>query len=69
METDESTQTNVNGWAATEMRTFLEGSNGRGELGNNSYLKTSKEKYIKTYNDVNSVATSNDYLLSHCGKR
>ena len=60
--TDESTSTNVNGWAATEMRTFLEGSNGRGELSNNSYLKQVKKKYIKTYNDVNSVATSNDYL-------
>ncbi len=60
--TDEGTSTNANGWAATEMRTFLEGSNGRGKLSNNSYIKQVKKKYIKTYNDANSVITSNDYL-------
>ncbi len=60
--TDISTSTNANGWAATEMRTFLEGSNGRGQLSNNSYLKQVKKRYIKTYNDASSVTTSNDYL-------
>ena len=60
--TSTSTSTNANGWAATEMRTFLEGANGRGKLSNNSYLKQVKKKYIKTYNDASSVTTSNDYL-------
>ena len=60
--TDESSSTNENGWAATEMRTFLEGANGREKLSNNSYLKQVKKKYIKTYNDASSVTTSNDYL-------
>lgn len=60
--TNEETSTNANGWAATEMRTFLEGTEGRGKLNNNSYLKQVKKKYIKTYNDANSVTTSNDYL-------
>ena len=60
--TDVDTSTNTNGWAATEMRTFLEGTNGRGKLSNNSYIKQVKKKCIKTYNDANSVATSNDYL-------
>ncbi len=60
--TDNSTATNENGWAATEMRTFLEGSNGRGKLSNNSYIKQVKKKYIKIYNDASSVTTSNDYL-------
>ena len=57
-----SNSTNANGWAATEMRTFLEGSSGRGQLSNNSYIKQVKKQYIKTYNDANSVTTSNEYL-------
>ncbi len=60
--TDESTSTNVNGWAATEIRIFLEGTEGREKLSNNSYLKQVKKKYIKIYNDASSVVTSNDYL-------
>ena len=60
--TDVDTSTNANGWVNTEMRTFLEGTNGRGKLSNNSYIKQVKKKCIKTYNDANSVATSNDYL-------
>ena len=60
--TDVDTSTNTNGWAATEMRTFLEGTNGIGKLSNNGYIKQVKKKYIKIYNDANSVATSNDYL-------
>ena len=44
------------------MRTFLEGTNGIGKLSNNGYIKQVKKKYIKIYNDANSVATSNDYL-------
>jgi len=59
---DAETSTNENGWAATEMRTFLEGTDGRGKLSNNSYLKQVKKEYIKTYNDASSVATCNDYL-------
>ncbi len=54
--------TNTNGWAVTEMRTFLEGSNGREKLDNNNHIKQVKKKYIKTYNDPSSVTTSNDYL-------
>ncbi len=57
-----SSDTNENGWAATEMRTFLEGTDGRGKLSNNSYLKQVKKKYIKIYNDASSVTTCNDYL-------
>ena len=60
--TDVDTSTNAYGWVNTEMRTFLEGTNGRGKLSNNSYIKQVKKKCIKTYNDANSVATSNDYL-------
>lgn len=60
--TSQITSTNANGWGATEMRTFLEGTEGRGKLSNNSYLKQVKKKYIKTYNDASSVTTSNDYL-------
>ena len=60
--TDSNTSTNANGWAATEMRTFLEGSSGRGQLSNNSYIKQVKKKYIKTCNSASSVTTSDDYL-------
>ena len=60
--TDSNTSTNANGWAATEMRTFLEGSSGRGQLSNNSYIKQVKKKYIKTCNSASSVTTCNDYL-------
>ncbi len=60
--TSESTSTNTNGWAATEMRIFLEGADGKGKLSNNNYIKQVKKKYIKTYNDASSVTTSNDYL-------
>ena len=60
--TSTDTSTNVNGWATTEMRTFLEGLNGRGQLNNNSYIKQVKKQYIKTYNDASSVTISNDYL-------
>ncbi|MCI9087530.1 MAG: hypothetical protein HFJ32_03115 [Clostridia bacterium] len=60
--TSSSNSTNANGWAATEMRTFLEGSSGRGQLSNNSYIKQVKKKYIATYNNASSVTTSNDYL-------
>jgi len=60
--TSSSNSTNANGWAATEMKTFLEGSSGREKLNNNSYLKQVKKKYIKKYNDASSVTVSNDYL-------
>ncbi len=55
-------ETNEGGWANTEIRTFLEGSSGRGKLSNNSYIKQVKKKFIATYNDANSVTTCNDYL-------
>lgn len=55
--------TNTNGWAATEMRTFLQSSEERGKLSNNSYIKQVKKKYIKTYNSASSNNNySNDYL-------
>ena len=60
--TDVDTSTNTNGWAATEMRTFLEGTNGIGKLSNNGYIKQVKKKYIATYNSASSVTTCNDYL-------
>ena len=57
-----SSDTNEGGWADTEIRTFLNGTNGRGQLSNNSYIKQVKKKYIATYNDASSVTTCNDYL-------
>ena len=60
--TSSSNSTNANGWAATEMRTFLEGSSGRGQLSNSSYIKQVKKKYIMTYNNAGSVTTCDDYL-------
>ena len=61
--TESANSTNVNGWAATEMRTYLESTEVRGKLSNNSYIKQVKKQYIKTYNNVNSNNNySNDYL-------
>ena len=68
------TNTNENGWAATQMRKDLNGysnSNvvqngvigGLGEnLNNKSYIKQVKKKYIATYDDASSVTICNDYL-------
>ena len=69
-----STNTNENGWAATQMRKDLNGyttsdatqSGVIGGLGanlsNKSYIKQVKKKYIGTYNNASSVTTCNDYL-------
>ncbi|MCI9087737.1 MAG: hypothetical protein HFJ32_04205, partial [Clostridia bacterium] len=69
-----STNTNENGWANTQMRKDLNGyttnasvqSGAIGGLGvnlnNKSYIKQVKKKYIETYNSASSVATCNDYL-------
>ncbi len=69
-----SSDTNEDGWGATQMRKDLNGysnSNasqsgvigGLGEnLNNKNYIKQVKKKYIATYNDANSVAICNDYL-------
>ena len=69
-----STNTNENGWAATQMRKDLNGyttsdatqSGAIGGLGanlsNKSYIKQVKKKYIATYNSASSVTTCNDYL-------
>ena len=69
-----ATNTNENGWAATQMRKDLNGyttsdatqSGVIGGLGanlsNKSYIKQVKKKYIATYNRASSVTTCNDYL-------
>ena len=69
-----ATNTNENGWAATQMRKDLNGYTtndatqskligGLGaNLNNKSYIKQVKKNYIATYNDASSVTTSNDYL-------
>ncbi len=69
-----ATNTNENGWAATQMRKDLNGySNNNAEQGgaieglganlnNKSYIKQVRKKYIGTYSDANSVITCNDYL-------
>ena len=57
-----SSNTNEGGWADTEIRTFLNGTNGKDKLSNKAYIKQAKKKYIATYNDANSVTTCNDYL-------
>ena len=57
-----SSNRNSGGWANTEMRTFLNGEEGKAELSNKEYIKQVKKKYIATYNDANSVTTCNDYL-------
>ncbi len=69
-----STNTNENGWANTQMRKDLNGyttnaaaqSGAIGGLGanlnNKSYIKQVKKKYIATYNNASSVTTCNDYL-------
>ena len=69
-----TTNTNENGWGATQMRKDLNGyttsdasqSETIGGLGanlnNKSYIKQVKKAYIGTYNDANSVTTCNDYL-------
>ena len=69
-----ATNTNENGWGATQMRKDLNGyttsdatqSGAIGGLGanlnNKSYIKQVKKKYIATYNDASSVTTCNDYL-------
>ena len=65
---------NTGGWRATQMRKDINGYTtsdvtqskaigGLGEnLNNKGYIKQVKKKYIEAYNDVNSVATCNDYL-------
>ena len=60
--TGTSNSTNANGWPATSMKTFLDGVDGKEKLNNKAYIKQVKKKYIKKYNDANSVTTSNDYL-------
>ncbi len=57
-----TTNTNENGWAATAMRTFLNGTEGKDKLNNKTYIKQVKKQYIKTYNDTSSVTTCNDCL-------
>ena len=57
-----SSNTNSGGWASTAMRTFLNGTDGKEKLSNKAYIKQVKKKYIGTYNNASSVATSNDYL-------
>ncbi|MCI9087336.1 MAG: prepilin-type N-terminal cleavage/methylation domain-containing protein [Clostridia bacterium] len=69
-----STNTNENGWANTQMRKDLNGYTTNaavqgGEIGglganlnNKAYIKQVKKKYIGTYDDASSIATSNDYL-------
>ncbi|MCI9087169.1 MAG: hypothetical protein HFJ32_01210 [Clostridia bacterium] len=69
-----STNTNENGWANTQMRKDLNGYTTNaaiqsGEIGglganlnNKLYIKQVKKKYIGTYDNANSIATSNDYL-------
>ena len=54
--------TNVNGWGATQIRTFLNGSEGIGKLSNQSYIKQVKKEYIKKSNDPNSTTTCEDKL-------
>lgn len=69
-----TTNTNENGWGATQMRKDLNGyttndatqSGAIGGLGANlnmkSYIKQVKKNYIATYNDASSITTCNDYL-------
>lgn len=57
-----SSDTNEGGWANTELRTFLNGENGKDKLNSKDYIKQVKKQYIKIYNDANSVAICNDYL-------
>ena len=69
-----ATDTNKNGWAATQMRKDLNGysnnnaaqSGAIGGLGanlsNKTYIKQVKKKYIAKFDNVNSVTTCNDYL-------
>lgn len=69
-----ATDTNENGWAATQMRKDLNGysnnnaaqSGAIGGLGanlsNKAYIKQVKKKYIATFDNVNSVTICNDYL-------
>ncbi len=68
-----TTNTNENGWAATQMRKDLNGyttsdaiqSGTIGGLGanlnNKAYIKQVKKQYIATYNNT-SISTCNDYL-------
>lgn len=57
-----SNNTNSGGWEATEMRTFLNGEEGKGKLSNKSYIKEVKKSYIEKYNKADSVKICNDYL-------
>ena len=69
-----TTNTNENGWAATQMRKDLNGYTTNGvtqngaigglgaNLNNKSYIKQVKKNYIAIYNDASSVTTCNDYL-------
>ncbi len=57
-----SSNTNSGGWADTEMRTFLNGTEGKEKLSNKAYIKQVKKKYIAKYNSASSVTTCNDYL-------
>ena len=61
-----STNTNSGGWASTEIRTDLNGSENKigglgAKLSNKEYIKQVKKKYIPTYNTA-STNTTNDYL-------
>ncbi len=56
-----SGNTNEGGWADTEIRTFLNGANGKDKLNNKDYIKQVKKNYILEYNQSN-TSTSNDFL-------
>ena len=69
-----STNTNEDGWIATQIRKDLNGyttnnatqNEAIGGLGSNlnmkGHIKQVKKSYIRTYDDANSVAICNDYL-------
>ncbi len=59
-----SSFTNANGWAATAMRTYLEGSEGIGKISEacRSNIKQVDKPYIKTNNSASSVINSADKL-------
>ena len=69
-----TTNTNENGWGATQLRKDINGYTtndaiqnraigGLGvKLNNKNYIKQVKKKYIETYNNADSVTKCNDYL-------
>ena len=60
-----SYNSNSGGWKSSELRTFLEGTDGIDLLSNEKYIKTVKKRYLPTYdNEIVEISNDRLWLLS-----